>query len=37
MKKVILKVISNEKLTENVYKMVKSGDLTDIKKKWSVR
>ncbi len=32
MKKVILKVISNEKLTENVYKMVMSGDLTDIKK-----
>jgi dihydroorotate dehydrogenase electron transfer subunit len=32
MKKVILKVISNEKLTENVYKMIMSGDLNDIKK-----
>ncbi len=32
MKKVILKVISNERLTENVYIMIMGGDLTDIKK-----
>ncbi len=32
MKKVFLKVESNEKLTQNVYKMTFSGDLTDIRK-----
>lgn len=32
MKNVLLKVVSNEKLTENVYKMVLSGDISDIKK-----
>ena len=32
MKKVFLKVESNEQLTQNVYKMTFSGDLTDIRK-----
>ena len=31
MKQTLLKIISNEKLTETVFKMVLSGDISDIK------